>query len=94
MADYKFTGTELFDQSRSLIGKSDGKVVKNKQGSPVGKIDGNKILDHRHVPIGKLDGDKILDARGSKIGTLTDVRKIIDGPGGVTLAALWLLFVR
>jgi sporulation protein YlmC with PRC-barrel domain len=94
MADYKFNGTELHTKAGKLIGKCDGKYVKNDKGSTVGKIDGNKILNAQGSLIAKFDGDKIVDAKGSKIGTMMDVKKSIEGSGGATLAALWVHFVH
>lgn len=101
MADYKFNGKELRAKSGSLVGKIDGKIVKDERGSPVGKIDGNKILDAHGSTIGEIktilglaSGPEIRDEDGTRIGAMMDARKSIDGPAGVALAALWLLFVR
>jgi len=42
-----------------------------------------------------VSGDSIRQGSGgSTIAKMKDVRKIIDGPGGVTLAALWYCFIR
>jgi hypothetical protein len=93
MSDYKFDGTKL-SQRGSTIAKVDGNRILDSHGSKAGSIDGTKIMDSHGSKIGSVDGDKICDSHGSKISTLNDVRRTIDGPGGVSLAALWLLFVR
>ena len=44
---------------------------------------------------GNIKGDDIRQGSGaSKIAKMKDIRKQIDGPGGVTLAALWYCFIR
>ena len=93
MSDYKFDGTKL-SQRGSTVAKVDGNKILDSHSSKIGSVDGNKILDKHGSKIGSVDGDKICDSHGSKIGTLSDVRRTIDGPGGVTLAAMWLLLVR
>jgi hypothetical protein len=94
MADYKFNGTELRTKANQLIGRIDGKLVRDNKGSKVGEIDGNTIRDASRSKIAEIDGDNIRDAHRTKIGTMMDVRKSIEGPGGVTLAALWVHFVH
>lgn len=60
----------------------------------VGRIDGKHIRDSHGVKIADFDGIDIRDKRGVKIGTINNVRKLIDGAGGISLVALWILFVR
>jgi len=76
------------------MGEIDGKYIKDGHGNRVGEIDGNYIKDSHGKRLAELDGNTIKDASGNRIGTLDDVRRTIDGPGGMTLAALWVLLIR
>ena len=42
----------------------------------------------------RIDGTYVRDSSGKRIRTVDDVRKEIDGPGGATLVALWILLIR
>ena len=42
----------------------------------------------------QFDGDYIRDSSGSRLGEIKDVHKVIDGVGGMSLVALWVLCVR
>lgn len=92
--DYKFDGRYLRNKSGSRIAEVDGKNIRNEKGSLIGKIDGKHIRDFRGNKIAEYDGQYIRDASGKRIGEMKDVKKDIDGVGGITLVALWLLFVR
>ena len=74
--------------------RMDGQYLKDSNGNRVAQIDGNYIKDSNGNRVGQIDGQYIKDANGTRIGTMADVRKEIDGPGGATLAALWVLFIR
>ena len=52
------------------------------------------MKDSRGQRLIEFDGQYIKDNRGQRIGTHDDVLKLIDGPGGMTLIALWVLFAR
>jgi sporulation protein YlmC with PRC-barrel domain len=93
MSEYKLDGKYLV-QRGSRIGEIDGKYVKDSHGSRVGEIDGKYIKDAHGSRIAELDGQNVKDSHGSRIGTIADVRKEIDGPGGMTVVALWVLFIR
>jgi sporulation protein YlmC with PRC-barrel domain len=93
MATYKLDGKYIYSRS-SRIGEIDGKYIRDSHGSRLGEIDGNFIRDSRGSRVAEIDGNNIRDSRGSRIGSMDDVRKIIDGPGGIALVALWVLLVR
>ena len=57
-------------------------------------VDGDEIKDCNNNLIGKANRNDIKDRNYNRLGTLDDARKEIEGPGGTTIAALWLLFVR
>lgn len=93
MSTARFDGTYL-TQNGSRIGKLDGQYIYDGRGSRVGKLEGDYICDGRGSRIGKVDGRNIYDGHGRRIATLDDVHKQIEGPGGASLAALWILFIR
>ena len=48
-----------------------------------------------NISIQNISGNNIRQGSGSTtIAKMSDVRRAIDGPGGVTLAALWYCLVR
>ena len=92
MAQFKFDGSKLYSKG-SMIGRVDGSRIYDAHNTQKGRIDGERIYNE-HSQIGHVEGNRIYDARSSQIGSLDDVRKVIDGPGGTILVALWLFFVR
>ena len=70
------------------MGKLQDPYILDDRGRRVGKVQGQFILDGKGRRIGKFDGDKLLDKNGSKITRRNEITKDIDGPGGITLAAL------
>jgi hypothetical protein len=93
MADYKFDGKDLRCRG-TRIGSIDGKTVRDSHGSRIGEFDGKTIRDSHGSRIGEFDGQVVRDASGSRIATISDVQRAIDGPGGASLTALWMLLVR
>ena len=93
MAQFKFDGSNLYSNG-SQIGRVSGNSIYDAHSSQVGRVDGNNIYDRHSSQIGRIDGNTIYDGHGSRVGSMDDVRRAIEGPGGTTLAALWLCFVR
>ena len=59
------------------------------------RMDGNELKDANYHVVARIDGNDIKDANYNRIGTLDDARRAIDGAmGGVSVAALWIFFVR
>jgi len=94
VTDYKLEGAYLKDRQGHRIGQIDGKYVRDSRGIRVGEIAGNVIRDARGLRVAQIDGVAIRDASGGRIGNVDDVRELIDGPGGASLVALWLLLLR
>ena len=94
MANFKFDGRELKDSHSNVIGKVDGNYIKDVHSNTVGRIDGDDIKDSHSNLIARIRGNDIQDTHGSRIATMDVVRSAIEGPGGTTLAALWVCFVR
>ena len=93
MADHKFDGTELRLRG-SKIGYIDGNYIRDSHGSRVGQLDGRYIRDSHGSRVAEFDGHVIRDGHGNRIATIDDVKKQIDGVGGNSLVALWVLLVR
>jgi hypothetical protein len=94
MSDYKFDGRWLKSRSGKRIAQVDKDYIKDDRGARVGKVDGKKIKDARGSKLAEYDGKYIKDKYGRRIGGMKDVKANIKGDGGISLVALWLLFVR
>ena len=92
-ADYKVDGKYLRAKNGNRIAEFDGRYFRDARGNRTGELDGKHIRDARGNRVAEIDGDNIR-VNGSKVGTIADVRKVIDGPGGASLAGFWILFIR
>lgn len=94
MSEYKFDGTTMQDRQYRIVARVNGNEIQNEQYQTVGRIDGNEIQNQSYQTIGRVNGTDVEDASYRRLTTLSEIRHVIDGPGGTTLAALWLLFVK
>jgi hypothetical protein len=94
MSDFKFDGKMLRNRAGSRVAEIDGKYVRDSHGSRIGEFDGKTIRDGHGTRLAEFDGEVIRSSSGSRLATIADVRKAIDGAGGISLVALWLLVVR
>lgn len=96
MANYKFDGRNLKQGSKTIANVSGNNIRKGSGSSTVCNISGNNIRKGSgSSTLCNVSGDNIrLGSGSSRIAKISDVRKVIDGPGGITLAALWFCFVR
>lgn len=94
MPEFKFDGRVLRNKSGSRVAEVDGKYVRDSHGARVGEFDGKTIRDIRGSRIAEFDGEVIRSSSGSRLGTIADVKRAIDGAGGISLVALWLLMIR
>jgi len=96
MAQYKFDGKNLKRGSTTIANVSGKNIREGSGGSTVANISGNNIRQGSGgSTLCNVSGDNIRQGSGgSTIAKMSDVRKEIDGPGGITLAALWYCFVR
>jgi hypothetical protein len=94
MAAYSFDGQCLKTRFGSTIGEIVGNTVIDANSNKVGEIDGNTIKDASLNKIAVVDNSEIKDAENKKIWTTEGVQNIIDGTGGITSAALWVLLLR
>lgn len=97
MAQYKFDGKNLKRGGGTTIGSVHGKYIrKGGGGSIIASVHGNNIRQGSGGSvIASVHGDNVRQGSGgSVIAKMSDVRNAIDGPGGVTLVALWYCFIR
>jgi len=93
MANYKFDGKDLRSQGKK-VAYIDRKYIRDARGMKRGEFDEEDIRDANGRKVAQFDGQVIRDSSNARIGTLDDVKEAIDGIGGTSLVAMWLLFVR
>jgi hypothetical protein len=91
--DYKFDGTTL-RRSGSKVAVFDGKAIRDAGGSRLGSIEGDCLRGPNGNRLATFDGRDLRDANGTRIASIDEIKKKIDGPGGMSLAGLWFLLVR
>jgi len=94
VAEFKFDGKVLRSKSGSRVAETDGKYVRDSHGRRIGQFDGKIIRDDHGSRLAEFDGEVIRSTSGSRLATIADVKKAIDGTGGISLVAVWLLVVR
>jgi len=99
MATYKFDGSKLKMGAKTIANVQNTKIYDGTSTAKcLANINGDKIYlgSSRAKCIANIRGDKLYEgySTAKKICTLKDIKKLIDGPGGVTLAALWYVCVR
>jgi hypothetical protein len=94
MTNYKLEGNCLRNRSGNKVAQADGKYIRDSSGGRIGEIEGTYIRDSHGNRVAEFDGNYIRDGSGNRIGEMKDVHKDIDGIGGITLVALWVLCVR
>lgn len=96
MSQYKFDGTSLKEGSW-VIANVKGNDIREGNGSHIiGNVKGDDVRHGNGSTIlFNIRGDDIRQGNGSsRIATMRDVEAVIDGPGKVIKAALWLLLCR
>jgi single-stranded DNA-binding protein len=96
MSKYKFDGKMLKFGGSTIANVSGNNIRKGSGSSVEGNIKNDQIRKGSGSSvIANVSGRDIRQGTGSsKIGTMDDVDKVIEGPGGITKAALWILFVK
>jgi hypothetical protein len=94
MANYKIYNDELRDSSNRTLGKLYNDEIRDSSNRTVIKIYGDEFRDSSNRTIAKMYNDEVRNSSNSKIASLSDIRRIIDGPGGKSLVAFWLAFLR
>ena len=93
MANYKFDGENLKLNGRRMARINRDRILDDK-GRSAGRFKDEKIYDAKGRSAGRFDGRYLFDGKGRRIADRRQIEKDIDGNGGTSLAALWLLFVR
>jgi hypothetical protein len=93
---YKYDGKYLKRNGSTIANVRDNKICKGTTSSVVANIKDDDVREgtSSRELINVRGNDIRLASGSSRIGTMRDVDKAIDGPGGITKAALWFLFVR
>jgi hypothetical protein len=93
MAEYLFDGKKLKKRSGQKEGEVDRNIIRAWNGEQVGEIDGNNIKDANGKKVLEFDGKNIKDDTGKRIETIEELRKVVEGPPGISLVAVWYFFV-
>ena len=99
MASYKFDGSKLKMGSKTIANVRNNKIYEGTSTAKcLANIKGDKIYLGSSTAkcIANINSDKIYEGSSTakRICYLKDVHKVIDGPGGVTLVALWFVCVK
>lgn len=96
MIKYKFDGKYLKYNGKKIANVSGDKIREGTGSRTICNISGDKVREgNGSRTLINIRGEDIREGTGSRrIAKMDDVREIIDGPGGITLAALWYYFVR
>jgi hypothetical protein len=94
MADFTFDGKTLRNSSGQKMGEVDRASIRAWNSSLLGGIDRKNIRDSRGKKVAEFDGKVLKDDLGNKLIALEDIQKVIDGGGGINLAAMWYFFVK
>ena len=93
---YKFDGKNLKYSSRTIANVRGNNICEGSGSRTIANIRNNNICQGSgSSTLANVRGRNICERSGSsKIATMDQVDKVIDGPGGVTKAALWYMFVK
>ena len=93
---YKFDGTKLKDGSRTIANVRGKKICEGVGSKTLLNIRNDKVCEGvGSKTLFNMRNDHLCKGVGSsKFADMDDVRDDIEGPGGITLAALWYYFKR
>lgn len=93
---FKIDGNRFKESGRTIATISGNRIKKGSGGTTLMTIDGDKIRKGSGgQTLATLKGQDLREGTGGiKLASMRDIDKKIDGPGGVTKAALWLYFIR
>jgi hypothetical protein len=92
---YRFDGKDLRDASGGPVASISGNDIHDRYGSTVGTISGSSIRDRYGSTIASFSGNNVRDEKaGRSLGSLSDVKRDIEGSGGISMVAMWVLFVH
>lgn len=94
MADFSFDGKVLRNSSGQKMGEIDRTSIRAWNSALLGQIDRRNIRDSRGKKVAEFDGKTLKDDLGNKLISLKEIQEIVDGEGGINLAALWYFFIK
>jgi hypothetical protein len=81
-------------KTKEIIGMVDNSKVKDRHGNTLARFNRVWIFDASSNRIAHFDGTDVKDKSGVRITTIDKIRQEIDGPGGISIVALWVIFLR
>jgi hypothetical protein len=94
VADYTFDGRCIRKAGGLKLGEIDRTLVRGVNAAKLGEIQGRNFRDGHGKKVAEFDGKQVKDDRGKSVATLEEIRKAVDGEGGIELAAAWYFFVK
>ncbi len=94
MADFTFDGKILKNRIGQKVGEIDRSFVRAWNSSKIGEIDRKNLRNAQSKKVAEFDGKVVKDDLGNKLAAIQDIQKLIDGPVGMQLVAMWYFFVR
>lgn len=93
---YKFDGKKFKYRGKTLANVSGDRIREGTGSKTLANIRDNKVRKGTgSSTLFNVRGRDVREGTGSRrIAQLSDIDKKIDGPGGITKAALWYLFIR
>ena len=93
MIEYKYDGKYL-RQRGVKVAEVDRTTLRDAHGRRVATIDGKVLRDARGNPLGEFDGKTLRNMQGQRLATVSEIAKRMEGARGITMASLWLFFIR
>jgi hypothetical protein len=94
MADFTFNGKILKNRSGQKMGEIDRTFIRAWNSSKLGEIDRKNIRNAQSKKVAEFDGKVVKDDLGNKLAAIQEIQKLIEGPTGMPLVAMWYFFVR
>jgi hypothetical protein len=96
MAKYKFDGKKLKYNGKTIAEVNGDRIYQYSPHKQFAEVRGDRIYQYSpRKQLAEVKGEDVYQySPRKKIADMDDIRKVIDGPGGVTLVALWYFFVR
>ena len=94
MADFTFNGKILKNRTGQKMGEIDRTFIRSWNSSKLGEIDRKSIRNAQSKKVAEFDGKVVKDDLGNKLAAIQDIQKLIEGPTGMPLVAMWYFFVR
>jgi hypothetical protein len=94
MADFNFNGKILKNRTGQKMGEIDRTFIRAWNSSKLGEIDRKSIRNAQSKKVAEFDGKVVKDDLGNQLATIQDIQKLIEGPVGMPLVAMWYFLVR